>query len=80
MKTLSNDLNQRYHRSISMGLVLSLLIGTLMMSPSEAQGASSDAEGSSSMNRIESTVTASSYQPGTNYVPGNVLDGIWGED
>ena len=32
------------------------------------------------MNRIESTVTASSYQPGTNYVPGNVLDGVWGED
>ena len=32
------------------------------------------------MNRIESTVTASGHQPGTNYVPGNVLDGVWGED
>ncbi|WP_246315781.1 S-layer homology domain-containing protein [Paenibacillus foliorum] len=26
------------------------------------------------------TVTASSYQPNTNYVPANVVDGIWGED
>ncbi|MCV4230848.1 discoidin domain-containing protein [Virgibacillus sp. LDC1] len=80
MQTLLNALNQRYHRLISMGLAMILLIGTLVMSPSEAQGASSDAGGSSSMKRIESTVTASSYQPGTNYVPGNVLDGVWGED
>lgn len=79
MKTLINALNQRYHRLKCLGLVLILLVGTLMMSPSETQGASSDA-GGSSMNRIESTVTASSHQPGTNYVPGNVLDGVWGED
>src|SRR5690606_23438279 len=25
-------------------------------------------------------VTASSYQPDTNFVPANVVDGIWGED
>ncbi|VTR47546.1 Chondroitinase-B precursor [Actinobacillus pleuropneumoniae] len=79
MSTLLNALNQQYLRSISMGLVFILLFGTLMITPLEAQGASSDA-GGSSMNRIESTVTASSYQPGTNYVPGNVLDGVWGED
>lgn len=79
MRTLFNALNLRSLRSISMGLVIILLIGTLMITPSEAQGALSDA-GGSSMNRIESTVTASSYQPGTNYVPGNVLDGVWGED
>ena len=46
MKTLLNALNQRYHRLICMGLVLVLLVGTLMMSPLEAQGASSDAGGS----------------------------------
>lgn len=79
MRTLFTELNLRSLRSISMGLVIILLIGTLMITPSEAQGASGDA-GGSSMNRIESTVTASSYQPGTNYVPGNVLDGVWGED
>lgn len=79
MRTLFTALNLRSLRSISMGLVIILLIGTLMITPSEAQGASGDA-GGSSMNRIESTVTASSYQPGTNYVPGNVLDGVWGED
>lgn len=79
MRTLFTALNLRSLRSINMGLVIILLIGTLMITPSEAQGASGDA-GGSSMNRIESTVTASSYQPGTNYVPGNVLDGVWGED
>lgn len=79
MRTLFTALNLRSLRSISMGLVIILLIGTLMITPSEAQGASGDV-GGSSMNRIESTVTASSYQPGTNYVPGNVLDGVWGED
>lgn len=79
MRTLFTALYLRSLRSISMGLVIILLIGTLMITPSEAQGASGDA-GGSSMNRIESMVTASSYQPGTNYVPGNVLDGVWGED
>ncbi|MCR8635557.1 S-layer homology domain-containing protein [Paenibacillus radicis (ex Xue et al. 2023)] len=26
------------------------------------------------------SVTASSYQPNTNYIPANVVDGVWGED
>ena len=47
-----------------------------MMSPLEAK-ASSDAGGSKDEPNREHG-NGKRHQPGTNYVPGNVLDGVWG--
>ena len=69
----------RFLAVATFGLMLTLLLGSLTIQPSHAIGASTET-GGVSMNKVTSIVTASSYQPNTNYVPANVLDGIWGED
>lgn len=79
MNTLmESSVKQGLLRMISLGLVLVLLLGSLTISPSQAIGASGETGGS--MNKVESTVTSSTYQPNTDFVAANVLDGIWGED
>lgn len=78
MRSFSSMTNQRFKREICRVLIVVLLLG-LIMAPAAAAGTSNET-GETSIQRVDSTVTASAYQPNTNYVAENVLDGIWGED
>ncbi|KKO52399.1 chondroitinase-B domain-containing protein [Paenibacillus sp. DMB20] len=80
MNTFKNKgLRQRSIKLFYLSLMLMVLLGSVAIPSSEAMG-DANGTGGSGMDRIESTVTASTYQPNTNFVPANVLDGIWGED
>ncbi len=60
-------------------MLLAGLLGSLTFSPPQVTEALSEA-GGNEMKLQVSSVTASSYQPNTNYVPANVVDGVWGDD
>lgn len=76
---LKKTIRQRLTGRVGIGLLLTLLLGSLTLQPSQVNGAANDT-GGSHMKLAVSGVTASSYQPNTKYVPEKVLDGIWGED
>lgn len=71
--------NRRYFTGICLGLAFLLILGSLTVQPSQVMSAASG-KGGEEMKLAVGAVTASSYQPNTNYVPANVVDGIWGED
>ncbi|MDR9855477.1 chondroitinase-B domain-containing protein [Paenibacillus sp. VCA1] len=64
---------------IYLSLAFLLILGSLTLQPSHVMGAANET-GGDKMKLEVSDITASSFQPNTNFVPGNVLDGIWGED
>jgi len=72
----------RYFAGICLGLAFLLILQSLTLQPSHVMGAASETGGDEMklVKLLVSGVTASSYQPNTNFVPANVLDGIWGED